>query len=124
MNNLDQAKVKAIKENKLILLNFSGSDWCIPCISMHRDIFDNDMFISYANQNLILVNADYPRKKKNQLSVEQQKVNDAIAEKYNPEGSFPLTILMDGNGKKLKVWEGYYKKGAESFIDEIRSYIK
>jgi thioredoxin-related protein len=119
LNNLNKAEQLAKNEHKLILLNFSGSDWCIPCMKLKADIFNSDAFQDYAKDNLILVNADFPRKKKNQLSSEQQKENDALAAKYNPQGRFPFTILLDSNGNKLKVWDGYYSQGPDNFVDEI-----
>ncbi|MGN6266636.1 MAG: thioredoxin family protein [Ginsengibacter sp.] len=119
LNNLDKAKQIATTEHKLILLNFSGSDWCIPCMKLRTDIFNADAFMKYAKDNLILVNADFPRKKKDELPKEQQKENDALAAKYNPEGKFPFTILLDIKGNKLKVWDGYYSQGADNFVNEI-----
>lgn len=118
--SFEQAKVKAANENKLILLNFSGSDWCGPCIKLHKDIFDSEAFAEYAKRNLVLVNADFPRSKKNMPSKEQVKANEALAEKYNSKGVFPYTLLLDANGKVLKSWEGYPKLSAEEFIDELK----
>lgn len=120
LTDFETAKAQAKKEHKLILLSFSGSDWCIPCISLHKEVFESAIFLRYAEENIILVNADFPRNKKNQLSKEQQKVNDALAEKYNPTGNFPYTLLLDSDGNKIKVWDGFYKKGAENFIAEIK----
>ena len=91
--NINAAKEIAKKENKYILLNFSGSDWCIPCMRLEQDIFNSDSFIKYASDNLVLVNADFPRKSKNQLSKEQQKLNDALADKYNPAGKFSIHAI-------------------------------
>ena len=122
--NMNAAMKTAKKENKYILLNFSGSDWCIPCMKLEQDIFNSADFIKYADNNLILVNADFPRKSKSQLSKEQQKLNDAVADKYNPQGSFPLTLLLDADGNKMKVWDGYYKDGPQKFIAEINDIIK
>ena len=119
LTDLNKAEQIAKTEHKLILLNFSGSDWCIPCMKLRADIFNSDAFTQYANNNLILVNADFPRKKKDQLSKEQQKENDGLAAKYNPEGRFPFTILLDSNGNKLKVWDGYYSQGPGNFVNEI-----
>lgn len=119
LTDLNKAEQIAKTEHKLILLNFSGSDWCIPCMKLRADIFNSDAFTQYANNNLILVNADFPRKKKDQLSKEQQKENDELAAKYNPDGRFPFTILLDGNGNKLKVWDGYYSQGPGNFVNEI-----
>ena len=92
LTNFDAAKERASKEHKYILLNFSGSDWCIPCMRLEKDVFSNDVFENYANDNLILINADFPRNNKNKLPKEQQTINDALADQYNQQGSFPLTI--------------------------------
>jgi hypothetical protein len=74
-----------------------------------------------AEQKLILLNADFPRRKANQLSIEQQAKNDALAEKYNPEGEFPLTLLLDHNGKIIRKWSGKPKNSVAEFTDEISS---
>lgn len=121
LHDINAAKETAKKENKLILLNFSGSDWCIPCIKMEDEVFNTDLFANYAKDQLVLVNADFPRKKKNLLTKDQQSINDHLAEKYNPGGSFPYTVLLDSAGNKLKIWDGYYKNGVEKFIQEIRA---
>jgi hypothetical protein len=87
---------------------------------MHDELFGAAPFTKFADENIVLVNADFPRKKKNQLSAAQQKINDALAEKYNPNGNFPFTLLLDANGNKLKVWDGLYTAGIANFIQEIR----
>jgi thioredoxin-related protein len=122
-NNLDEAKQIAAKEHKYVLLNFSGSDWCGPCIRMHKEIFDDSFFQQFANSNLVMVNADFPRNKKNQLSKEQQALNDKMADEYNSQGAFPYTVLLDANGKVLKQWNGYPKENVASFIDDIKQTI-
>jgi thioredoxin-related protein len=123
LTNINDAKQIAQKEKKYILLNFSGSDWCGPCIRMHKEIFDSEVFSKYANSTLVLVNADFPRMKKNQLTSAQQKINDATADTYNPNGIFPYTLLLDANGKILKAWEGFYDKGAENFTTLVQQII-
>lgn len=119
-NLLAQAEQQAQKEHKLILLNFSGSDWCGPCIRMHREILDSDTLLNYARAHLVLINADFPRMKKHQLSVEQQKENNALAEKYDAQGIFPYTLLLNSSGEVLHAWSGFYDKGAGSFTREIK----
>ncbi len=121
--NLDEAKQLAKKEHRHILLNFSGSDWCGPCIRMHKEIFESDVFRKMSDMDLVLLNADFPRTKKNQLSPKQQELNNAIADKYNSKGSFPLTVLLDENGKVLKEWDGFPKEKLDEFVDEIKSAI-
>ncbi len=110
----------AQKEHKNILLNFSGSDWCVPCIRMHKNIFDSETFVNFSNTTLVLYNADFPRSKKNQLAKEIEKQNNALAEKYNKEGHFPYTVLLDSAGNVLKSWTGLYKGTTEEFIAELK----
>jgi thioredoxin-related protein len=121
--NFEEAKKIAQKEHKYILLNFSGSDWCGPCIRMHKDILETETFATFATKNLVMVNVDFPRLKKNQLSAVQQKVNDGIAERYNSQGIFPLTVLLTESGKILTQWEGYPKATTSQFVDEIKLLI-
>ncbi|GEO04360.1 hypothetical protein AAE02nite_20240 [Adhaeribacter aerolatus] len=64
LTNLEKAKTEAKAKQKLILLNFSGSDWCVPCIKLERGIFETEAFKKYAADKLVLVKADFPRQKK------------------------------------------------------------
>ena len=105
--DFQKAQTEATTQKKYILLNFSGSDWCGPCIKLKKEILDSEEFLKYADEKLVLVRADFPRLKKNRLSPEQTKQNETLAEKYNPEGKFPLTVLIDASGKTVKSWEGY-----------------
>lgn len=102
-----KAKADASENHKYILLNFCGSDWCGPCIKLKKDIFESADFGQYATDHLVLVRADFPRQKKNQLSAQQTAHNEALAEKYNPQGKFPLTLLLSADGKVIKTWDGY-----------------
>jgi thioredoxin-related protein len=110
-------------DHKLIVLNFSGSDWCGPCIRLHKEIFESESFSSFAKDHLVLVNADFPRLKKNQLSKEQQAKNDQLAERYNKEGKFPLTLLLNADGKVLKSWEGFPQLSPEGFTGQVKAVV-
>jgi thioredoxin-related protein len=121
--NLDEAEKIAKENHKYILLNFSGSDWCGPCMRMQKEIFESEVFLKLADEQLILVNADFPRKRKNQLSAGQQKINDGMADKYNPQGKFPYTLLLNSEGRVIKSWEGLPEESAEIFTVTIRNSI-
>jgi len=121
--NLEEAKTIAAKEHRHILLNFSGSDWCGPCIRMHNEIFSTGVFENMADTSLIMVNADFPRSKKNQLPDSQQKLNDAMADRYNSKGKFPYTLLLTADGKVLKAWDGFPGTTPAQFADEIKNII-
>jgi hypothetical protein len=121
--NLDEARQLANQQHKHILLNFSGSDWCGPCITLRKEILDDPIFLQMADTSLILVNADFPRNKKNQLSKQQQALNDAMADKYNAQGKFPLTLLLDAKGAILKTWEGMPNEKPAEFASEVQKTI-
>lgn len=124
LTNMEQAKKESYQKHRLILLNFSGSDWCSPCIQLKKKIFESEAFNQYADTSLILVNADFPRKKKNKPSAEQIALNDALAEKYNPDGKFPFTLLLNDGGKVLKAWDGNPDVSPEEFVHQLQEVPK
>lgn len=121
--NLQEAEQLARTTHKYVLLNFSGSDWCGPCIRLHKEVFASSEFAAFADTSLVMVNADFPRNGKNQLPASQQKINDALAEKYNTNGDFPLTVLLNPDGKVIKKWDGFPKGSTTDFIEDIKSSI-
>ncbi|MBO6200472.1 MULTISPECIES: thioredoxin family protein [Chryseobacterium] len=119
----EKAKKTASEQNELILLNFSGSDWCIPCIKLHKNIIETDAFKQLSADHILqYVNVDFPRSKKNQPSAEIKKENASLAERYNSKGIFPYTILLNSEGKILKTWEGLPSEDSIAFSNEIRSF--
>ena len=123
LGNFNKAKIEATNEHKLILINFSGSDWCGPCIRLKKEIFESKVFEDYASDKLVLVRADFPRQKKNELDPEQVKLNEILADKYNVDGKFPFTLLVDEQGKILKEWDGFPNESPEKFILQINSLV-
>jgi len=121
LGDFNAAENEAAKENKVIIINFSGSDWCGPCIRLRHEILENATFENYAKDNLVLVRADFPRQKKNQPDAAQIKRNEALADKYNPDGKFPYTLVVDKNGKVLKKWDGFPDESPEKFVDDIKA---
>ena len=119
LNDFDKAKKIASEQEKLILLNFSGSDWCAPCVKMKRQVFDTHEFQSYAEENLVLVKADFPRQKKNQLDPKQKQHNEKLAERYNPNGKFPLTLLLNADGNVIREWDGYTGASPTEFVTQL-----
>ncbi|WP_131539724.1 thioredoxin family protein [Pedobacter nototheniae] len=119
MVNFTEAQKQAKTTHKQILINFSGSDWCGPCIRLRKEILESESFEQYAAANLLLVRADFPRQKKNQLPKEQIKLNESLAELYNKDGKFPYTVLVDENGKVLKSWDGFPDESPQAFVSEI-----
>ncbi|WP_297090198.1 thioredoxin family protein [uncultured Draconibacterium sp.] len=121
--NFQAAQNKAKTDHKPIVLVFSGSDWCAPCMKLEQEIWNSDTFKSYSDAHLVLYKADFPRKKKNQPDNEQLKKNKELAEKYNSKGFFPLVVVLDETGKVLGE-TGYKKMTADAYIKHLESFIK
>ena len=100
LHDFEDAKKVAVEKNQLIVLIFSGSDWCKPCIQFKSNILSDPAFSTFAEEELVLLEVDFPYKKKNRLSKEQQMHNNQLAERYNPNGSFPMVVLLDETGKR------------------------
>lgn len=119
----EQAKKEAIDKKELIVLNFSGSDWCVPCIKLHKNIIETEVFKKLISDHVVVyLNADFPRNKKKQPAEAIKKENAELAELYNLNGVFPYTLLLDAEGKVLKTWEGLPAQGADAFTAEIRNF--
>ena len=123
LTDFDHAKELAKQDDKMILLNFSGSDWCAPCIQMKKTVFETPPFQDFASDKLILVRADFPRHKKNQLTAEQKARNEKLAALYNSKGKFPLTLLLDSSGQVIAAWDGYSGAKAEEFVREVKAKL-
>ncbi|MEN8899476.1 MAG: thioredoxin family protein [Nonlabens sp.] len=121
ITDFSKAKNIAKEENKVIILVFQGSDWCAPCIKLDKEVWSTDIFKQHATENYVMLQADFPRKRKNGLSKEQSKANALLADKYNPQGFFPFVVVLDTTGKVLGK-ESYKKVGAEGFIKIIDGF--
>jgi thioredoxin-related protein len=121
--NFEEVKAKAEKENKNILLVFSGSDWCGPCIKLDNVVWKSSEFQAEADKSWVIYKADFPKKKANQLSQELTETNNKLAEKYNKNGSFPLVLLLDKKGKTIGVI-GFKNVSAQDYIKLIHSFEK
>ena len=121
--DFEATRAQAAKDHKLILINFSGSDWCGPCIRLRSEILESAKFENYASDHLLLVRADFPRQKKNMPAKDQVKRNEALADKYNADGKFPYTVLVDEKGKVLKSWDGFPNESPDQFVADISTIV-
>lgn len=114
------ASSKANSEQKNILLVFSGSDWCAPCIKLDKKIWSTPIFKKAAAKNWVLYRADFPKKKKNKLKAEVLNQNKTLAEKYNSKGYFPLVVVLRPNGTVVGT-TGFNDMDVESYIEHLKS---
>lgn len=121
--NFEESKKSAAAENKNIILVFSGSDWCAPCIKLDKAIWSSEAFQTEAKTNWVLVKADFPKKKTTALSETLKSQNASLAEQYNKEGHFPLVVVLDKNGKVLGK-TGYKNVNPEEYIKLLHTLEK
>jgi protein disulfide-isomerase len=93
-------------ENKRVLVDFTGSDWCGPCIQLHKRVFSRPEFMEYAEKNLVLVEIDYPQRKKQSATLVKQ--NERLAKQYGiEEKGYPTLVLLDPAGTIVRELNGY-----------------
>jgi thioredoxin-related protein len=120
LTDFQKAQAEAKEGHKLILLEFTGSDWCIWCIRLEAEVFSQPEFADFAKKNLVLVRADFPRAKP--LSAEVRKQNQELAQRYEI-GGFPTIVVLNGEGKQVGLL-GYVPGGPGPFLDELKKLPK
>src|SRR6478752_1050226 len=86
--DLEKALEQAKKEKKAVLVEFTGSDWCAPCIAVKKAVLSKKEFSDKAAEKFVLVELDFPKKDE-----ELAKKNEPLRDKYNVEG-FPTILLL------------------------------
>ena len=114
--DLGAAQTKAYAENRIVLINFTGSDWCGWCIRLKDEVFSKPEFERFASSHLVLVEVDFPRKKP--LAAAQKQANKALADKYFVQG-YPTIILLNSKGDKIGEL-GYMQGGPQPFINAVQ----
>ncbi|HVV02413.1 MAG TPA: thioredoxin family protein [Verrucomicrobiae bacterium] len=120
MTDLPKAQAKAKAEHKLVVMDFTGSDWCPWCIKLRNEVFSKPEFEAYAKKNLVLVEVDFPRAKKQ--SKAQKEANQQLQQQYKIEG-YPTVVVLNEDGKKVGEL-GYQEGGPKPFIEKLNSIKK
>lgn len=115
-----RALQRAGEENRFVLMNFTGSDWCGWCIKLDQEVFSRPAFIDFARENLILVYVDYPQKKP--LPAELAQQNEALRRQYGVQG-FPTIVLLDPSGNVIGQ-TGYQPGGPGKFVKHLQRLIE
>ncbi len=117
----DYQKAQEEANHKLLLLDFTGSDWCGFCFQLDKAILSQPQFKEYANKNLVLVEIDFPRRGGSRWNAQPaalKKQNQELAEQYQVQG-FPTLVVLDGDGKTVWRSDGLYTSGIAAFLAEL-----
>jgi protein disulfide-isomerase len=112
ITSVEKGQQEAKANNKLVLLDFTGSDWCGWCVLLDREVFSKPKFKEYASKNLVLVEVDFPKRKP--VPDATRKENVQLAQRYQVQG-FPTIIVLNGDGQVVGEF-GYVKGGPDAFI--------
>ena len=119
--DLPGALNQARSENKMVLIDFTGSDWCGWCIKFDHDVLFTDKFTGYAKSKLVLVKLDFPHHKPQSDAL--KRANQELATRYHVDG-FPTYVLLNFAGKELGRQVGYAEGGPDAFIAELDGFSK
>ena len=121
LTDLPKAQAQAKTENKIVLMDFTGSDWCGWCIKFKKEVLDTAEFQAYAAKNVVLVELDFPHKKVQ--ADDLKKANAALNQQYKING-YPTLVVLDKNGKEIGRQVGYAEGGPKAFIAKLEGYQK
>jgi thioredoxin-related protein len=119
--DLPKALAQAKSEKKMVLLDFTGSDWCGWCIKFDKEALSTDKFADYAKSHLELVVVDFPNKKPQSDALKAD--NKALGEKYGVDG-YPTFVVLNADGKEIGRQVGYAPGGPEAFIAKLEGFSK
>ncbi len=119
-DDYEKALAKAKTEKKLVLLDFTGSDWCGWCIKLDKEVFSKKEFKDYAKDNVVLVEVDFPQGKRQAKKLKEQ--NEKLQKEFSIEG-YPTLIILDSEGKKVGEL-GYIAGGPQAMIAELEKLKK
>ena len=121
LRNLESAQAKAKESGKLVFVDFTGSDWCPPCMALHENVLTQKLFLDFAATHLELVILDFPRERK--MDETQRIYNRGLSNKYNVTG-FPTVIVMDAEGKVLYRESGYGGNSAAAYVATMKKKLQ
>lgn len=110
----------ARSENKCVLMDFTGSDWCPWCIKLDQEVFSSPQFATFANAKLLLVRVDFPHN--SPQSEDLRQANNALARRFDVDG-YPTCILLDSSGRELGRMVGYPEGGADAFVGKFNDLV-
>lgn len=119
-DDYDAALARAKAEKKLVVADFSGSDWCFWCQRLDEEVFRQEAFVSEATNRYVLLMVDSPRDK-SRLSEKAKVQNRALMRKYKVN-AYPTVLLLDEEGKIVGE-TGFVGGGPENYLRHLEEKV-
>jgi len=116
LTDVPAALAKAKAENKIVFMDFTGSDWCGWCMKLKSDVFSQPQFTAFARANFVMVELDYPHSKPQSDALKE--ANAALATQYDVHG-YPTVILLNGAGDQVWKTVGFLRDGLPAYMAEF-----
>lgn len=106
---LAEAKIKAQKEDKNIIIQ-AGGNWCSWCRLFHKFSKENKKVDSILNANYVYVLANYSKENK----------NEAFFKEYKNPGRFgyPAFLILNPQGELLHIQDSGYLEEGKGYSEE------
>jgi protein disulfide-isomerase len=121
LTDFEAVKQQAQKENKAILMDFTGSDWCPPCKALKKNVLDKPEFEKFAGEKLVLMELDFPNDK-SKITKAIAASNKKLSEQFKITG-YPTIIVLDKNGKELGREVGYGGEAPAAYLKKLEGFI-
>ena len=118
--DLEAALAKAKKENKNVLVEFTGADWCPACKKIDKEVFTKKEFTSAASEDFVLVMIDIPESNK---PLQEKNNPVAVAKSYDVE-AYPTVILFDAEGKEYSRFFATKYPTIDKFLAHLKKVKK
>jgi thioredoxin-related protein len=123
IENYAVAKAKAAAQKKDLLINFTGSDWCIWCVRLEKGVFSKAFFKTHAPEDFVFAKIDFPHEKKQskELVAQNKGLQSEFSTKYGKAfqfRGFPTVYVADATGKPYGI-TGYKDMTPKQYVEHL-----
>ena len=121
LEDYEAALERAVSQERPVLMLFTGSDWCVWCEKLAKELFESAAFVQFAQDRLVLVRLDYPRRRRLPPLIERR--NRALKERFSVE-AFPTVILVEPSSERIQMRHSYVAIDPLDYVAAVGAALK